>query len=170
MLYFLNVFWIQHRDQFFPISGHGFHILIQLHPVKAAMLGIWIDSNDRPCEPAFALPKFGIEKNLHPVADFELLCHMISFAAARPKYETDASRDENTAIDRPLRVTFHETAGQNANSLKEENTTCKDEHYTKDMEKNFHENFLYWSGNVAMIILSENIKLGASTRRCWERD
>src|SRR6266508_6874365 len=79
--YSLNVFWIQDRDQFCLSSRQSFHIVIQLHPIKTAMLRIWIDANDRPCEPAFTFPKFGIEKNLHPVADFELLCHMHLFAA-----------------------------------------------------------------------------------------
>jgi len=101
---------------------------------------IWIDANNSPYEPAFTSPKFGIEKNLHPVADLELHCHVTLFAAACPKDETDPCHNENTAVDRPLRLACHETAGQNVNSLEEENTTCEDEHYTEDIERNFHEN------------------------------
>ena len=63
---------------------------------------------------------------------------MTLFAAARPNYETDPGYDENPAIDRPLRVACHETAGQNADSLKEENTTCKDEHCGEEVQKYFH--------------------------------
>jgi hypothetical protein len=110
------------------------------------MLRIWINANDRPCEPAFIFPKFGIQKNLYTIAGFELLCHVALLAAAHPKYQTDPNYDQNAAIDHPLRITSHETAGQNINSLEEENTTCKDQHYTEDIKRNFHENFLYWPG------------------------
>jgi hypothetical protein len=154
-LYFLNVFWIQDRDQFCPFSWQGFHFVIQLHPIKTAMLRIWIDANDRPRKPAFALPKFGIEKNLHPVADFELLCHVRLFAVARPTHQADPRHDQNAAIDCPLSFTCHETTGQDVNSLEEENAASKDEHYSEDIERNFHENFHYWRENVAMIILSQ---------------
>ena len=101
---------------------------------------IWINANNRPYEPAFTSRKFGIQKNLHPVADLELLRHVTLFAAACPKDEADASHDQNASVDRPLRVTAHETAGQNVNSLEEENTTCKDKYYTEGIERNFHEN------------------------------
>ena len=57
---------------------------------------------------------------------------MTLFAAAHPKYQTDPNYDQNASIDHPLRITSHETAGQNINSLEEENTTCKDQHYTED--------------------------------------
>jgi hypothetical protein len=130
VLYFLNVFWIQHRDQFCAFSKQGFHIIIQFHPVETAMLRVRIDAKDRACEPAFAFPKFGIEKNLHPVADLELYCHVTLFATACPEQKTDSYHNENATIDRPLRLACHETAGQDINSLEEENTTCKDEHYT----------------------------------------
>ena len=125
----------------------GFHIIIQLHPVKTTMLRIWINANDHPREPAFIFPKFGIQKNLYAIADFELVCHMTSFAMVCPKYQDDSSYDENTAIDRPLRITCHEAAGQKVNSLEEENTTCQDKYYAEDIERNFHENFLYWPRN-----------------------
>ena len=104
------------------------------------MLRIWINANDRPCELAFIFPKFGIQKNLHTVADLELLRHVTLFAAACPKEETDPCHNENTAVDRPLKITSHDTAWQNVNSLEEENTTCKDQYYTEDIERNFHEN------------------------------
>ena len=57
-----------------------------------------------------------------------------------PKYQNDSSHDENTAVDRPLRLACHETAGQNVNSLKKKDAARKNEHYTKDIESNFHEN------------------------------
>ena len=101
---------------------------------------IWIDANNSPYEPAFTSPKFGIQKNLHTVADLQLLRHVTLFAAACPKEETDPCHNENTAVDRPLRLASHGTAGQNVNSLEEENTTRKDEYYTEDIERNFHEN------------------------------
>lgn len=125
---------------------------------------IWIDANNSPYEPAFTSPKFGIQKNLHPVADLELFCHVALFAMVCPKYQNDSSHDENAAIDCPLRITSHETAGQNVNSLEEENTTCQDEHYTEDIERNFHENIFDSPEIVAMIILSENTKLEAIHR------
>jgi len=100
------------------------------------MLRIWIDANDRACEPvsprrhgdALAFPNLGIEKDLHPVADLELLRHLTLFVAARPEAETDPCHDQNAAIDRPLRLAGHETAGQNVNALEEENATGKDKH------------------------------------------
>ncbi len=80
---------------------------------------------------------------------------------ARPKHQSDPGHDQNAAIDRPLRVTCHETTGQNVNSLEEENAASKDEHYSEDIEGNFHENFLCSRENVAMIILSEEPVLPA---------
>ena len=110
------------------------------------MLRIWIDANDRPRQPvsprrhgdAFALPKFGIEKNLHPVTDFELLCHQRLFSVARPKHQTDPGHNQDAAIDRPLWVTCHETTWQKVNPLEEENATSKDKHYSKDIQKRFN--------------------------------
>ena len=105
------------------------------------MLRIWIDTNDPPCKPAFTFPIFGIEKNLHPVTDLEILRHL--FAAPGPKRQTNPNKDKDSSVDYPLRITPHETAGENVNSLKEENATRKDEHYSDDIEENFHESLLY---------------------------
>ena len=102
------------------------------------MLRVRIDANDRSCEPAFAFPKFGIEKNLHPVADLELDWHVTLFTTACPEHKTDPYHNKNATIDRPLRLAGHETAGQNINSLEEENSTCKDEDYAQDVQKCFH--------------------------------
>lgn len=102
---------------------------------------IWIDANDPPCEPALTFPKFGIEKNLHPVTNPKILCHL--FAAPCPKRQANPNNHKDSSVDYPLRITSHETAGQNVNSLQEENATCKDEHYSEDIEENFHENLLY---------------------------
>jgi uncharacterized protein (DUF302 family) len=106
------------------------------------MLRIRIDPDDRPREPSFTFPEFGIEKNLHPVADLELCRHMTLFAATYPKYKTDASHDHNAAIDRPLRITSHKTAGQNVNSLEEENGTRKDEQSSEDVQ-NYFQNIIH---------------------------
>src|SRR5688572_15344107 len=102
------------------------------------MLRIRIDANDRPSEPAFTVPKFGIKENLHPVADLELLCHTTLFAAVCPKDETDPSHDEKAAVDRPLRIASHKTPRKNVNPLEKKDAARKDKYYCEDIQKYFH--------------------------------
>lgn len=76
-LYFSDVLWIQYGDEARSSSQDCGGIVIQLHPIKAAMLRVRVNAHHRPVEPAVAAPIFGIQKNLHPVADSDLLCHRV---------------------------------------------------------------------------------------------
>jgi hypothetical protein len=104
------------------------------------MLRIGIDANNLPGEPALTFPKLGIEKNLHPVTDLEIPCHL--FTTPGPKRQNNPNNHKDSSVDYPLRITAHKTARKNINSLEAENATRKDEHNSEDIEENFHENFL----------------------------
>ena len=133
MLFFLNVLGIQHGDQFRASSGQGLHVIIQLHPVKTAMCGIWIDADNRPLEPAFALPKLGIEKNLDTIADLDVLSHATLSPADNPEQQDDPDCEQGAADHGPPRIPAHEASEQNVKALEEENAACQNKHSTKDV-------------------------------------
>jgi hypothetical protein len=106
--------------------------------METAMCGIRVNAHNRPFEPAFAPPGSGVEKNLHPVTDLDLVRHAELFAASRPENETEPNRDGDCPINRPLRITRHKTAGQDVDSLQEPDTSTEDEQYTDDTQYCFH--------------------------------
>lgn len=63
-------------------SKHCLCLVIQLHPIEATVLRIWINTHDRSIKPALAPPNFGIQKDLNPVTDLEALSHLIHFLRA----------------------------------------------------------------------------------------
>ncbi len=86
LLYILGV---QHRDQFRLASQISNHIFIQFHPVETPVFGVWVNAQDSSFEPAFALPKLGIKKNFHAVADVYGFGHLFCY---QPRSDVGVTR------------------------------------------------------------------------------
>ena len=63
-------------------SKHRLCLVIQLHPIKAAVLRVWIDTYDCPIKPALTPPNFGIKKDLNPLTNLETVGHFTYFLLA----------------------------------------------------------------------------------------
>jgi hypothetical protein len=64
-------------------------LIIQLHPVETAVLGIWINPYDCPIEPALISPDFCVEKDLDPITDLEGFAHLTLILSPRPAARQD---------------------------------------------------------------------------------
>ena len=64
---------VQNGNQPRGFSKHGFHFLIQFHPIKISVFGIWVYSDDPAVKPALAFPVLGIEEYLYTAADLEII-------------------------------------------------------------------------------------------------
>lgn len=93
------------------------------------MLRVRIDAHNSSIEPTVASPDPGVEKYLYPIADVDCLCHVTSFAAIHPKDKSDPNYDHDSAVDGPLWIASHITAGQNIDPLQEEDAAAQDEYY-----------------------------------------
>jgi len=60
--------------------------------------------------------------------------------------QPDARNSCNPSINRPLELPRHVTAGQDVDSLQEPDPTCEDQKYTDDVQEDFHNNLLCYTG------------------------
>ncbi len=127
-----DVLRVEDRDQIHPAAERGLRLRIQLHPIETAVLGIRVNADDRPIEPLVAPPVPCVEEDLHAVADSNFISHLL--AASAKQDQPDANDDRDRTVDRPLRVTGHETAGQDVDSLQEPDRAAQDEQPPDDIE------------------------------------
>ena len=104
------------------------------------MFGIRFDANDNTRIPTFFFSEFGIEVNLNPVTDLDILCHLF-FAREEPEQHT-AYNDCDRAVDRPLRVTGHIAVRQNVDALQKPDYAGNDQKNCNDLENVFYHHIL----------------------------
>jgi hypothetical protein len=78
MLKFLNIFYVENRD--LSYSQDHLRVGIQFHPIKTAVLGIWVYLKDHTFIPAFVISKFGIKIDLNLVANLDRFGHGLFFS------------------------------------------------------------------------------------------
>ena len=102
------------------------------------MFCIRIDAHDLPGEPAVIAPGLGIQKDLDPITDFELICHFVLLNILRPKHKSDPNDRHYSAIDCPLSIPGHIAAGQDANPLQKKDNPAQNEQGADNSQKCFH--------------------------------
>ena len=89
------------------------------------MPGVRVDADNCPVEPIVTPPILRVEKYLNPVADLNFVCHLLAASPEQDQPDPDDNRDR--AINRPLRIACHKTAGQDVDSLQHPYCTGKDQ-------------------------------------------